>query len=274
MISAKVIADSVNPAGKRLTTLELTFPRWILAEVNTHRVLSRNSASSRAIPTKRILWSVLRNPAQPVAWGRNQAGMQARSELGGLRRWLARRLFFLARYPALLIALLLTWTKLHKQITNRILEPWMWHTAIVTSTEWRNLINLRLHPDAQPEFQQLTRCLQDAMVRSTPDQIPWGGWHLPYVDGHSMVGPIYGPDDPFLEIPKCSAACCARVSYVRQSDRKSVAEDIKFSDRLIKSGHWSPFEHPAQAVDGYVGGNFLGGWQQLRKFYAGEDGNG
>lgn len=275
MIGAKVIADSVNPAGKRLTTLEITFPRWILAEVNTHRVLSRNSASSRAIPTKKILWNVLRNPAQPVAWGANQAGMQARSDLGAFRQWLAKRLFLWARYPALIAAWLLSKVGLHKQITNRILEPWMWHTAIITATEWTNMLTLRKHRDAQPEFQRLATCIDYAMLWSEPKKIGWNGWHLPYNDGVYLQGPVYGvDDDAMLELPKVSAACCARVSYVRQNDRKSLEEDMKFADRLISSGHWSPFEHPAQAVEDYVGGNFTGGWKQLRKFYPGEDGNG
>lgn len=270
MIRAKVIADSVNPAGDRITTVECTFPRWILAEVNTHRKLSRNSASSRAIPTKKILASVLRDPAVPVAWGRNQAGMQARSELSGWRRWLAKRLFLLARYPALLMALILTKVGLHKQITNRILEPWMWHTAIITATTWENLFKLRLHPDAQPEFQELARCIKEAIDASRPKEMPWEGWHLPYLPDVAMAGHVYDTSDPFLTYPKISAACCARVSYVRQNDRRGEDEDLKLAERLISSGHWSPFEHVACAR-GVSMGNFSG-WQQLRKFYAGESG--
>lgn len=273
MISAKVIADSVNPAGQRITTFECVFPRWILAEVNTHRMLSRNSASSRAIPTKKLLWSVLRDPATPVKWGRNQSGMQAHSDLLGFRKWLAKRLFFMARYPAVLFAWLLSKIGLHKQLTNRIVEPWMWHTAIITATTFDNLFKLRAHPDAQPEFQELANEMQFRYRVSVPRQIPWLGWHLPYVDGIAMGGPIHGTNDPMLEIPKVSAACCARVSYVRQSDRRAVEEDMKLAGRLIKSGHWSPFEHVAQAMVGEgQSGNFTGGWKQLRKFYAGEDG--
>lgn len=271
MISAKVIADSVNPCAQRITTFECVFPRWILAEVNTHRVLSRNSASSRAIPTKKILWKVLSDPAVPVSWGRNQAGMSARSDLSGIRKWLAKRLFLLARYPAIIFALLLTFVKLHKQLTNRILEPWMWHTAIITATTFDNLFKLRLHPDAQPEFQELAKHMMAARLASTPRQMPWNSWHLPYVgDDVSMGGQIWSTDDPMLKLPKIAAACCARVSYVRQSDRKSETEDLKFADRLISSGHWSPFEHVAQAHPETIG-NFEG-WKQLRKFYPGESG--
>lgn len=277
MISARVIADSVNPAGQRLTTVEATFNRYILAEVNTHRMLSRNSASSRAIPTRRLLLSVLRDPAVPVAWGRNQAGMQARSDLSGWRRWVARRLFLWARYPAVLMAWILSKVGLHKQITNRIIEPWMWHTAIITATDWDNLYRLRLHPDAQPEFQETTRCIKAAIDASEPERLGWGQWHTPYVWGQGRKDffkcQTCESDNPETQA-RISAACCARVSYVRQRDQKSLVEDLVFVNKLASNGHFSPLEHPAQAVEGYVGGNFLGGWKQLRKFYPGEDGRG
>ncbi len=270
MISAKIIADSVNPNGQRLTTYECTFNRWLLAELNTHRMLSRNSASSRAIPVKRVLSQVLRDPAYPVAWGANQAGMQAHSELTGWRLWLAKRLFFLSRYPALAFVWLLSKVGLHKQVANRILEPWVWHTAIVSMTEDENFFLLRDHPAAQPEFQVLAKEMKIAKYLSVPRKIPWSGWHLPYVPDVSMGGPVYGSTDPLLEQAKISAACCARVSYVRQNDRKSVEEDVKFTDRLSNSGHFSPLEHPAVAKPGQWG-NFSG-WMQLRKLYPNESG--
>lgn len=270
MIRAKVISDSINPDGDRLITYEATFNRWILAELNTHRMLSRNSASSRAIPVKRILHQVWSDPAYPIAWGANQAGMQAHSELSGWRRWLARRLFLSVRIPVLITVWLLSKVGLHKQVANRLLEPWAWHTAIVSGTEFDNFFTLRDHKDAQPEFQMLAREMRIARDLSVPRRIPWDGWHLPYVASSSMGGPVYGSDDPFLEGPKVSAACCARVSYVRQNDRKSVEDDVKFTDRLTSSGHYSPLEHPARAQRGWHG-NYRG-WKQLRKFYPGENG--
>lgn len=263
MISAKIIEDSINPDGKRLTTFECTFNRWILAELNTHRMLSRNSASSRAIPINKIISQVWKNPAYPVFWGKNQAGMQSKVELKSFRLWLAKRLFFFARIPAIIFVWMLSKVKMHKQVSNRILEPWMWHTAIVSSTEWSNFFKLRLHPDAQPEFQELARCMKTCLDKSIPVFVDWGNWHTPYVSDENEDGLINA---------KISAACCARVSYVRQNDRKSVDEDINMSNRLIDNGHYSPLEHPAQAVKDFVGGNFTGGWKQLRKFYIGEDG--
>ena len=273
-IRARVIADSVNPDDDRLTTIEATFNRFILAEVNTHRMLSRNSASSRAIPVTKIMSQVFRNPAVPVAWGKNQKGMQARAELSGWRRAVARRLFLWARYPALVFAWLLTKVGLHKQITNRILEPWMWHTAIISSTEWENLFIQRCSPDAQPEFRELAECMRRARAHSHPRYLEWGEWHTPYVNADDipvrMERADCGTNDPILTYPKVSSACCARVSYVRQGNRKSDEEDIAFADKLATDRHFSPLEHPAKATRGRWG-NF-DGWRQLRKFYDGEDG--
>ncbi len=271
MISARIIADSINPDGERITTVEGVFNRYILAEFNTHRVFSRNSASSRAIPVKKVMKQVWSNPAVPIHWGANQAGMQAKAQLEGWRLWLAKRLFLWARIPTLIIVWFLTKVGLHKQVANRLLEPWVWHTIVFTATDWDNFFKLRLHPDAQPEFQEFARWVKAALDTSTPRKMVWGEWHLPYVKDVIMhAGPVYGTDDPMLEYPKVSAACCARVSYVRQNDRKSAEEDLKFTARLTGSGHWSPLEHPAQATPGRSG-NF-NGWKQLRKFYDGEDG--
>lgn len=273
-ISARVIADSINPDGQRLTTVEVTFNRYILAELNTHRDLSRNSASSRAVPVKRIMRQVWSDPALPISWGANQAGMQARSELAGWRRRLARRLFLLARIPALAVAWMLTRVGLHKQVVNRILEPWVWHTAIVSATEWENFFRLRLHPDAQPEFQELARCMRAALDSSIPQPLGWGAWHTPYImwEDHEASWTLGREEqsDLFPDVVFMSVARCAAVSYVRQGEKRDPRKDIELSIRLRSSGHWSPFEHVAQAEPG-PSGNF-NGWKQLRKFYSGESG--
>jgi hypothetical protein len=275
MISARVIADSVNPNGVRLTTYEATFNRYILAEVNTYREWSRNSASSRAIPVQKVMRQVWSDPATPIHWGANQKGMQAKAELTGWRRWWARRVFLWARLPVLALVWVLTKLKLHKQVTNRLLEPWIWHTAIVSSTNIENMLGQRDNPDAQPEFQVLSRCFRKARDESVPRRIGWGGWHLPYVENLTMSGEILGSEDPFLEMPKVSAACCAAVSYLRQNDRKTRDEYVALAMRLISSRHWSPFEHVAQAIEGHVkDSNFDAGWKQLRKFFPKEDGRG
>ena len=282
MISAKVISDSVSPSGVRITTIEGMFPRWILAELNTHRVLSRNSASSRAIPVSRIISQVWREPAEPVSWGANQSGMQARNELSGFRRWIARRLFRISRFPAIAFAWTMSKVGLHKQVVNRILEPWITHKAIITATQWQNFFKLRLHPDAQPEFQKLAQAIKDAMDASIPVELQVGHWHLPYVteedyaaaahEDHVASTTLSG-DHGHPALVMVSAARCARVSYVRQNEKRELSKDVAMAERLSTSGHWSPFEHVAMCVDdGDGGGNFPKAWKQLRKFYPNESG--
>lgn len=288
MIRAKVIADSVTPDGVRLTTVEATFNRYILAEVNTYREWSRNSASSRAIPVKKVLKQVWSDPAVPVHWGKNQAGMQARAELIGFRRWLARKLFLAARIPILVVVWLLTKLGLHKQVANRLLEPWVWHTAIISSTNWENMFKQRCHPDAQPEFQVLAWSIRKALAESTPQRLEWGDWHLPYVLAEdwvavaSMEGEELERDEagnpiwPIIpEIALVGAARCAAVSYVRQGEKRDPEKDIVLANRLRSSGHWSPFEHVAVAEKNHTrDSNFDAGWKQLRKFFAEESGRG
>jgi len=271
---ARVVADSVNPDGERLTTVEAIFNRWILAELNTHRMLSRNSASSRAVPVAKTIRQVWADPAVPSHWGSNQAGMQARSELSGWRRGVARRAFLWARLPAIAFAWLLVKVGLHKQVANRILEPWAWHTAVISATEWGNFFKLRLHPDAQPEFQELAQCIRNAMDASVPQRLEWGMWHQPYLrpEDWSAAACMSRDErsDLFPDTAFMSVARCAAVSYVRQGESRDPRKDISLSVRLRDNGHWSPFEHVAVTERGQFG-NF-NGFKQLRKFYPGEDG--
>jgi thymidylate synthase ThyX len=153
-ISAKIICDSISN-GNRLTTFELEYPRFILAEINTHRMLSKNSASSRAIPASKMLEQIKENPARPVWWGKNQPGMQAKEELNLYHQALADDQWLIASRYAIEMANNMIETGLHKQITNRITEPWQRMKTVATGTEWANLLWLRDHEDAQPEFGEL-----------------------------------------------------------------------------------------------------------------------
>lgn len=143
MIQAKVIADSKNPQGNRITTMVVTFPRFILAELNTHRMLSRNSASSRAIPYKKMLKSVLSNPFIPIAWQADHKGMQGSSYLGKFKSFLAKQGWLTARNFAVAFSWVLSKINITKQLCNRLLEPFMYHTVIITATEWENMFSLR-----------------------------------------------------------------------------------------------------------------------------------
>jgi thymidylate synthase ThyX len=296
---AKVLADSVTPAGHRLITLEATFPRFVLAEFNTHRVFSRNSASSRAIPIAKQLRRVLEDPYVPIEFGSNQPGMQAGPALEGEKREAAEAEWLRARDSAVRHVLGLVadpdeaggdlfaalerveeatrtkerpeeWLNVHKQVANRLLEPFMWHTVIVTATEWENFWNLRCHPDAQPEIRLVAERMRDATRASAPAELGEDEWHMPLVrpEDREQV-------DSIEDLIKISAGRCARVSYLTHAGVRDLEADIQLHDRLLESGHMSPLEHPARPLtagelsESEWSGNFRG-WRSYRKEIAGE----
>lgn len=266
MISAKILADSINQAGNRIITWELIYPRFIHSEFMTHRLFSRNAASSRAIPISQMISAVFRSPAEPVWWGANQSGMQAKAELSGVKLWMVKRIWFMTRYFAIFFAWLMYKFNLHKQIANRILEPWMHMTVIATSTEHDNFFKLRAHPDAQPEFQELAYKMKELYENNKPINLLPLEWHLPLISEEEK-------NKYSLEtLQKICVARCARVSYTKHNSKKDVEDDIILHDRLSKSGHWSPFEHCAMAMSSnFSSGNFTG-WSQYRKLFSGESG--
>lgn len=268
MIGARVLADSVSPAGARITTQEWVYPRFIHSEVLTYRTLSRNAASSRAIPMRKTIARVLRDPAGPVSWGRNQPGMQAREELTGWRRWLAQKLWYWPRYPAIAVALLQDRIGLHKQVGNRALEPWLWMTTIVTGTEWDHIWRQRCHPDAQDEFRVLAEAAYAAYRQSTPVETTL---HTPLVtldDVRDVTEMGSGPHMVAHRLMKLSTARCARVSYLTHGGQRSLAADFKLYQRLANANppHTSPFEHACTAADDRErwSGN-VRGWIQHRE---------
>lgn len=239
---AKVIADSVSPEGKRITTMQLKYWRAIHAEFMTHRVFSRNASSSRAIPVAKMIEQVRTDPAGPIHWGANQAGMQAGAELTGNQLEHSKIMWRLAATQAAEVASRMMELGLHKQVANRILEPFQWIHVIVTATEFDNFFALRNHPDAQPEIKELAVAMKAAMNESTPELLREGEWHLPYVseDERAELG----------EHLACqvSAARCCRVSYLKHDGtRASIREDLALCDRLAGADpiHASPFEHQA-----------------------------
>lgn len=252
-ITARIIADSVSPEGIRMTTMEIEYPRFILAELNTHRMLSKNSASSRAIPVKAMHEQIKAAPAGPVYWGKNQPGMQAKLELTG--NDLADAGFIWKR--AMEDALHWAWALadrvgLHKQIANRITEPWMTMKTVISGTEWANFFWLRDHPDAQPEIAELAQKMREAYNSSTPQLLHPGEWHVPYVstyrDTHTGVLHYLDNSDHYItadESRVISASCCAQVSYRKNDDTLEKAK--KIYQQLIESepAHASPVEHQA-----------------------------
>jgi thymidylate synthase ThyX len=256
--AARVVLDSVSPAGVRLTTLEVTFPRFVLAEFNTHRVFSRNSASSRAIPTNKLIQRVLEEPAVPLEWGRNRPGMMADEQLEHEDGIEAERIWLAARDAAVENARKLLELKVHKQQLNRMLEPFVWHTVIVTSTEWDNFFELRCAPQAQPEIRAAAVRMREVLGESLPSPIAAGEWHLPLVqDDERSLNPE--------TLKKISAARCARVSYLTHDGTREIEKDLDLCARLMEDKHLSPFEHvatPAEDINFHA--NFRG-WHQMRK---------
>lgn len=264
----KILADSVNPVGLRLTTFEVTYPRFIHQEVLTHRMLSRNSASSRAIPTERLIQRVLDDPARPIRWGANQKGMQAGAELDDEVQALALGAWLGQRDAAVEACRELHRLGVHKQHANRLIEPWMWITVIISGTDWANFFALRNHDAAQPEFRHLAAMMEQLYNDPIEParQLYVGDWHMPLLRDDDQALPLHVRR-------AVSAARCARVSYLTHDGRRDIDEDLALHDRLSHSlpGHWSPFEHVARAESDFeYRGNFRG-WTQYRKLFAGEN---
>ncbi|MDE2482424.1 MAG: FAD-dependent thymidylate synthase [bacterium] len=256
--SARVLTDSVSTAGIRLTTMEVRFPRFVLSELNTHRVLSRNSASSRAVPTNKMIERVLNAPAMPVEWGVNKPGMSASEALTDAQAEDAKAEWLRARDSAVAHVRELQKFNVHKQVINRLLEPFMWHTVIITATEWANFFALRCAPNAQPEIRVAAELMRDAMAASTPRPVAIGEWHLPLVQDDERGLPIE-------ELKKISAARCARVSYLTHDGNRDVAKDVELCERLRSDRHLSPFEHVATPNDDTAFHANFRGWVQMRK---------
>lgn len=264
---ATVVEDSINPSGIRLTTLEICFPRFILAEFNTHRVLSRNSASSRAIPVAKQLERINKYPFVPEAFPLNKPGMSATEYVrpGCIEYMKARDAWLFGRDKAVQAVEALLELNVHKQTANRLLEPYMYHTVVVTATDWDNFYNLRISPHAQPEINKIATMMQDAMSASTPRELQWKEMHLPYVDDSELE------DLGYMEPFKVSAGRCAAVTLLNHQ-KKEAGRDVARTDGLIANGHMSPLEHPAVAVwNSDSKSNFHSTWKQFRKFIPGEE---
>lgn len=285
---ARILKDSISESGHRLTTMELTFYRGVLAEFNTHRVFSRNSASSRAIPTMKMIKQVLDNPYVPSYWGAYQSGMQAHTEMNDVEE--AKKNWIDGSVSAVNTAMTLLfggdWKNAvdkfgvggaftlfdlgkvspnqnspHKQIVNRVLEPYLWHTVIVSSTEYSNFFNLRADEDADPAIQQLAYTMKKAYESSLPEPVEVGEWHMPLIREEDI-----SEHRSTNSLKKISSARCARVSYLTHDGKRDHRADLELYRKLVTGKpHASPLEHVATpARDGdYILGNFSG-WHQYR----------
>lgn len=265
--SAKIIADSISPDGKRITTFELSYPRLVHSEFMTHRLFSRNAASSRAIPVNKLIDLVRQKPARPYRFGANQPGMQDKGEdfkelIGA--GYTAEEWWDLAALSAIRFAEEFAAAGYHKQIANRLLEPFQFIKTVLTATEFANFWWLRIDKDADPSIKAIAELMKEVSDKSNPELLQPGQWHTPYVDhiyaralGAGDYDPpefegycVYDEEGKSVvlteeEAKAISASCCAQVSYRVLNMLKEKALDI--FDKLIAGAkvHASPFEHQA-----------------------------
>lgn len=256
-ISAKIVADSISPTRVRLATFLVTYHRFVHAEHLRHRLMSFNVSSSRAIPGEKFEDLVREADLEPVWWGKNQSGMQAREELDDEHKLYARQEWSAARTAMLHAHKRLLTIGVHKQIANRLLEPWLPVTVLVSATDWANFFKLRCHHDAQPEIQALADAMLFHYCGHQPQELQEGQWHMPFSDRMDA--------DWSLPVKlKVSVARCARLSYLTFDGDINQAKDCDLHDRLAQAHHFSPFEHVARPINRRANGNFRG-WHQYRK---------
>ncbi|MGA2760736.1 MAG: FAD-dependent thymidylate synthase [Candidatus Cybelea sp.] len=259
MVRHFVAIESIEYVGVRETydiEVEGPYHNFVANGFIVHN--SRNSASSRAIPTAKLIERVLKDPAVPLEWGKNKAGMSASDVLPGDVAREAERAWLGARDAAVAHAQRLLALDVHKQELNRLLEPFLWHTVIVSATEWENFFELRCAPNAQPEIRAAALLMLEARNASVPLALDLGEWHTPLLQ----------PDESALDLEtrrRVSAARCARVSYLTHQGLREIERDLELFDRLRADRHLSPFEHVATpAPDGGFQANFRG-WIQMRR---------
>lgn len=311
---ARVVCDSWSPAGRRLISVEVSYWRAIHAELMTHRDRGRNAASSRAIPFYRekkcslcgkdkcgcgnrvpidnCMYAMIeRKPFFPEFLGVEQKGMQSGGELVGDDRAKALKLIDDMRQFNMEKCLQLSELNLHKSIINRYLEPWMYITVLMTATEWNNFFRLRIHPKAEKHFNKMAKLVKEAINQSTPETVPYGSWHTPYIrpgekqEIYDMVAskPTWLTDEDLemnyneLAIKytnMISAARSARLSYLTHEGVRSFDKDIQLFYTLISPEaeedqdviHASPLEHVARSSPNKdLRSGPLVGWHQLRK---------
>jgi hypothetical protein len=284
---------------REVITLEATYNRSIHSEWLTHCMFARNSASSRAIPNDKMRRMIQQSPFMPLRWQAEQGGMQGGEDLPEPLSDLAYQLWMQARDYNLEAAHKLhnigqtygdktgDWqfkdAKVHKTIPNRLTEAWMWITVIYTGNRgaWENFFNLRCHPAAEIHMQQIAYMCRDAIDRSKPKELFAGEWHLPMIndqDIEEVRGRLPAEQTGttcWRTLAKIAVGRCARVSYLTHHGTRDLQEDINLHDKLMKNGHWSPFEHVARVDELWGRPYHLGGklgpvWVQYRKEFANE----
>lgn len=276
---AKVILASKSAfCSSTLFTVHARYPRIFHSELMTHRDFSRNAGSSRAKPIMKVIKEVWEKPFVPWHWGANQKGMQAGAPISGWRLKVARALWISMSKAACVAAFFMHKLGFHKQIPNRLLEPFSYIDVLISSTKWDNFLFLRDHKDTEPHFQDLARMFRAALESAPVVTLKPGEWHLPYVSDQERK-------ELSLETQKkLSVARSARISYEPFDGDASISKELQRYNLLVGSAplHASPAEHQAtpdliqgglehvQFVKEHLSGNFGPGWIQFRKTLPGE----
>jgi thymidylate synthase ThyX len=262
-ISATVLLDSISESGKRMTTFELEYPRIIHGEFMTHRALSKNAASSRAIPINAAIEHAINKPAFPVYWGKAQRGMQAEEQLTGYDLELAKKLWQKGINQNIELVKEFDAIHAHKQIASRWLETGQLFKVIASGTDYDNFFWLRNDKAAQPEFRELARVMKECLDLSVPNLLFYGEWHLPFITTKRLKSGVLiylDSNSEQLELEdakKISTSCSAQISYRKLDDTKEKALDLYSRLFSGEKKHMSPTEHQATPIKSISSVNVL-----------------
>jgi hypothetical protein len=315
MFAKVVLASKPTNGAPPIITIHARSPRIIHGEIMTHRVFSRNARSSRAVPVATMLKEIRETPFVPWHWGKNQKGMQAGEDHNeeidsfgwGHNQFTEQTrssAWLIARDNAVMAAQAFANAGYHKQIVNRLIEPFSWIDTLITSTSWANFFHLRDHDMAEPHFHDLAVLVKEAIAGAELQTLEPGQWHLPYVDYndtdpireflHSSLGRPPAPEEYQESYKKLSVARCARISYKPFDGDGSIEKELERYEMLVGSSplHASPAEHQAtpdkllnrtiysdegdwigndhEWESPQLAGNLGPGWIQFRKTLAGE----
>jgi hypothetical protein len=269
--SSKIISHSISTLGNDIITWEITLPKWLLAEFNTHKVeIERNSASSRAVPISIIIDMIREFPVMPFEWRYNAKGMEAPELMTDEDERYANEVWLDAR--DLMVECVRKLQKLpsgrsaDKQRTNRLLEPWMWTVVVCTMTGGgkigiNNFFGLRDTKQAQPEFQLVAHMMHGQYHDSEPVHRLW---HLPYIDEAEFTEQCRRTYNDNYRLAIKSSARCGRVTHYRQGQEFTDKEDMARGLSFAEHGHFSPLRHAAISGDNKWYGNMYG-WQPISK---------
>lgn len=266
-ITAQIIADSINCRGERMTSLVIEYPRYVLAELNTHGMLCVNSSSSRSVPFKKQLELNMTNGATPINWGGHKAGMQAAEEIDNLvelfgNMYSREEAWEMSRQSASMFTNAFGEAGYAKEIVNRIHEPYQTMKTVISATEWDNFFNLRYHPDADPNLVRLAHEIFMAMKESTPIHLNEGEWHTPFIKRERDENGVlhYYVDGVELEPQLAADTSCTMAAQVSFRKLDSTLDAIqRIFTRLINDGiiHGSAFAHTAKPIPSYEDKNII-----------------